>query len=516
MPAIITSNMRSYASDQFIGGFSDPGTSLYLFIGRTLPWSVETSPPTPVDCIKDQVEAYREMMSLKKIGASDVSLVIPRNTWTQGTVYTEYSNSIDLFDPISGLPPFFVITENLNVYKCLSNNKNAENLYEGAASMYEPTGTSQSVVTMADGYRWKYMYTVASADVLKFVTNEWIPVKTLKVDDGTPQWTVQMNAIPGTLDRIDIVTKGSQFTEIPTIQIEGDGSGAAATATIFDGNIVAITVTNSGSGYTWANIVISGGGVNANGAAAVAVLSPVKGHGSDPVKELGGYFVLVNSKLIYGENSTFTTANDYRRVGIVKNPVDAASGVRATKASFTQSTALHFGSTSGTDFVIDEKVTGSISGATGFVMDWDGTGKVLRVVQVDGSFTPGETVTGTDASGILNQLFGSPAGAGASSLIFGNSASSVNSFYEGWTVRITGGPGTGEVATITGYDGLTRTATFGTSWGVTPTDQSTFVASLIESPGVRKYSGEVIYLENRRPIIRATDQVEDIKIVVEF
>jgi hypothetical protein len=509
MPAIITSNMRSYASDQFVSGFSDPSTSMYLFVGRTLPWAVETSPPTPVDCIKDQIDAYREMLSLKKIGAADVSLVIPRNNWTLGQVYTEYDNAIDLFDPTSGRPPFFVITEQLNVYKCLSNNG-------GAQSMFQPTGTSSSIVTSADGYRWKYMYTVSSADVLKFVTNEWVPVKMLDVDDGSSQWTVQANAIPGTIDRIEIVTAGTQFTEVPTIEVVGDGTGAVATATISGGNIVAITVSNSGSGYTFATINIVGGGINANGAEARAIISPVSGHGSDPVKELGGYFVLVNSKLIYGEGNTFTTTNDYRCVGIVKNPVDVNTNVRATSLAYTQAVTLYFGTVSGTDFVSDEAVLGSVSGATGYVLDWDGTGKVLRVVQTEGTFVPGETVVGADATGVLNQFSGNPVGGGASTLVFNSGASAVNDHYVGYSIKITGGLGIGEIVTVTAYDGLTRTATVSPAWVAVPNDQSTFVASIIDAPGVVKYSGDIIYLENRRPIIRATDQVEDIKIVVEF
>jgi hypothetical protein len=33
---------------------------------------------------------------------------------------------------------------------------------------------------------------------------------------------------------------------------------------------------------------------------------------------------------------------------------------------------------------------------------------------------------------------------------------------------------------------------------------------------IEKNSGQVIYIDNRRPISRANDQIEDIKIVIEF
>ena len=36
------------------------------------------------------------------------------------------------------------------------------------------------------------------------------------------------------------------------------------------------------------------------------------------------------------------------------------------------------------------------------------------------------------------------------------------------------------------------------------------------SPELQPDSGDVIYLENRKPISRASDQTEDVKLVVEF
>ena len=40
--------------------------------------------------------------------------------------------------------------------------------------------------------------------------------------------------------------------------------------------------------------------------------------------------------------------------------------------------------------------------------------------------------------------------------------------------------------------------------------------SALGNPEVQPYSGDIIYYENRRPINRAADQLEDIKIVVEM
>ena len=40
--------------------------------------------------------------------------------------------------------------------------------------------------------------------------------------------------------------------------------------------------------------------------------------------------------------------------------------------------------------------------------------------------------------------------------------------------------------------------------------------SAVGTPEVQPYSGDIIYFENRRPINRAADQLEDIKLVVEM
>jgi hypothetical protein len=51
--------------------------------------------------------------------------------------------------------------------------------------------------------------------------------------------------------------------------------------------------------------------------------------------------------------------------------------------------------------------------------------------------------------------------------------------------------------------------------GTTPT-AVTFTSGSLTNPEIQPDSGDVIYVENRRPINRAIDQIEDIKIIVEM
>jgi hypothetical protein len=92
---------------------------------------------------------------------------------------------------------------------------------------------------------------------------------------------------------------------------------------------------------------------------------------------------------------------------------------------------------------------------------------------------------------------------------------------------ITGGT-SGAVGRITSVSGSTlryillRTdntlgRAFQTSESITGgTSGASATVATLTSPEVQPDSGDVIYVENRRPINRASDQIEDIKIIVEM
>lgn len=62
------------------------------------------------------------------------------------------------------------------------------------------------------------------------------------------------------VESVDIITSGREYTSTPTVNIEGDGTGAKARALIINGELKRVEIIQPGTGYTSASITISGGG----------------------------------------------------------------------------------------------------------------------------------------------------------------------------------------------------------------------------------------------------------------
>ena len=421
MPAIATSKFRVHNAEQFLEAFSETSnTIMYLFVGGPSAFVDDANPPTPTNSTANiEYVPWRDTFGAKRIQTTDVVHVVDRYDWASGTVYDQYDDQdTNLLDD-----DFYVVTDDYNVYKCLSNNG-------GGSSTTKPTGTSTTPFDTADGYKWKYMYTITTSDALKFLTNDYMPVRT--------DATVAAAAVGGAIHTILITAGGSAYASAPTVTITGDGSSAAATATVAAGQVTAVTVGTIGSGYSNAVVTFSGGG--GSGAAARAIIAPKYGHGNNAIEELGGKFVMINVRLDGSEANTISTANDFRKIALVRDPYEFGTATRAVSTNYRQTYRFTIPSPN-TNYVVDEVVTSGSN--TAVVVEWDSTNKYLYTTKP------------------MPQTFA-------------NTASVVGA--------------TGTTGTITG----------------------------IANSQLEPYSGDILYIENRSPISRAADQIEDVKLVIEF
>jgi len=411
------------------------------------------------------------MLAAKKIASSDVSFSIPRRNWTTGTVYDYYrhdygeyitggttaqtsnSTASTLFDAT-----FYVLTTDRNIYKCLDNNSNA-------ASTVEPTGTSTAILATADGYKWKYMYTLSASQQANFLSTDFMAVAT--------DSTVSSAAVAGQIDVIKIKAAGTGGTNgtHTGVAIKGDGSSGVCTVTVAGGVVTAVTITAAGTGYTYGTIsnaeIVTAGATSLTGAELDVIISPNGGHGFNAVEELGGFYVMLNTSLEGTESSNsgdVTVSNDFRKITLIRDP--ESSSAAATANTLRATRAINITGVSGA-YVTDEKITQTTTGAIGKVVEWDSTNSILYFIQTR------HTNEGIDSNG--NQTA-----------------------FSGTNV-------------VTGAGGATGTPTTSSS----TINNVVFVSGYSVSE-IDHDSGDILYIENRAPITRAADQTENIKLVIEF
>jgi len=395
MTAISTVGFRINSAEQLLESVSEPAsTMLYVCYGKSTPWANDSLPNTTIDSLANTNEIWRNLIAGKKVTGNDVTLVSKRFTWTSGTTYDQYDDTSSIL--YDGNTKFYVITSNYNVYKCLYNNN-------GANSTIEPTYTSPGTTsTEADGYIWKYMYTLNTKEIQRFLSYDWIPVKTLTLDNGSAQWQVQQAAIDGAIDVILVSNTGTGYTNSSniTVTITGDGTGANATAYVnTTSNVVAnIVVTSRGTGYTFASATISGGG--GTGANARVVIGPYGGHGYNPSYELGAKNVMIDTLIQGSEDNELVTSNDFRQISVIKDPIIYGSSNVFSNSIFTQTLSLALAGPS--EYVTDEFVyQGSSIGTASFkgrVLYWDSANSIMEVTEYTGNPTT-TTLNGSTSGG---------------------------------------------------------------------------------------------------------------------
>ena len=489
MPAIITDLFKKQMMQNILDETTSGSHNYYIAIGKSSQWDSAETVPTPTDTPRTVRAMRSAIQSMKKVEGT--SYVVPRHNWTSGRVYSAYD------DDLTTIPSntYYVLTEENQVYICLQQGR--DNNGTPLASTVKPsiTDTVKPFKT-SDGYKWKFLYTLSAPNANKFLSANFMPVEkqtmdSAKVDTLTgasnftviqeQQKEVDSNATPGQIIGVVVTNGGTGYTSSnPTVTIVGDGDSAVATATAVGGVITKIELDSSadscmkmGHGYNFASITIaapdSSGGTQAT---ARAIFAGDSGMGADPRDELKATSLMFNIKP-EGEGDagtvsrkTFligkgTTAQNFRQVALIRNPFasdSAASGnLYAASTGLSLQTLRLTDSTQTDTFDIDKIVTGGTSGAKA----------VIDGVDITTGFHPKLIVHQDSAlTGFLP-------------------------FQEGENVTAPGG-GSGTLAAA-GVDA----------------DTNAFDVS-----DVNKTSGEILYIENRAPVSRASGQTEDIKVVI--
>ena len=518
MAAIITDQIRILNAKNFVAGVSSSSNSYYSFIGLPNPTDYQsdwnTTPPSPKDNFTEEDDYWDTMIALKKINSADCRQVVTKRVWSSGTTYDMYRGDYSRSNtaPVSGATnlysaTYYVVNSDYRVYECLQNGTDPDNP-NGRPSLDEPTFTDlepRSAGGSGDNYIWKYLYTIKPADIVKFDSTDFMPVPT-DWSTNTDDASVRDNAVDGSIKIVTITNRGegigpSGGTEYRNVPIKGDGSGGECTITTTnDQQIDTVVISKQGSGYTYGNVDLEAGSVPTGTTRPTfdVIIPPQGGHGSNIYRELGAMNVLLYSRIENdNENPDFVTGNQIARVGVVCNPQQygSTSLLSGDKASAVGALRLAGAGYSSATFTADATFIQTIatgSTAQGRVINYDQTTGVLKYWQdrsMAGFNTVGTAQTQPTYGFNLNQFTASPTGNGSVEIV----------------------PTTGSTLEIdTGFTGISTVINNKTYYlGQTFTEG-------IANPEVKKYSGNIIFVDNRPSITRSSSQKEDIKIVLQF
>jgi len=443
------------------------GTDYYhIGIGHTEAWDSADTTPDTNNSQRGERQFRQSMQSVKLV--TNASYAVPRYNWTNGTSYFAFDDNTTRLSSSR----FYVLTEDNQVYICLQSGKNADGSVR--ESVTKPTGTSTNAIVTADGYVWKYMYTIGGTQASNFLTANFLPVEYITDSSGdvglsgvqANQATVREAAVKGQILGLDVVNAGSGysgtgFSDSAVVTIVGDGTGATAKAFVNAGVITRLELDSDatlgrkfGQNYTQANITITGG--NGSGASGRVILSPNadSGLGANPITDFKASSLIFNAKPTLNEPGVDLTPDwpiisadrgvaEYRQIGLIKN----------------------------------------ITNTEGAVLTAD-TGRVSGILYMN-TRTAGiafKDVTSANEQG------------GAAACIIDDVDSNLVYFHQ---------------TEETGF------ATFTSSGTLTDGNSITELYDSVQySVDVDRYSGDIFYIENRSAVVRSANQSEDIKIVI--
>lgn len=439
-----TANLFTKVLDTAVtGGTVNVGSGLLNTINANGINFTTSTPSLSVGSIIKIGEERKEVINLSSsalvVNTAFTSAYSTAKLFKTTTTTTQYANK------------FYVRNSQDQVFKCLFNNG-------GIASNTMPTISiggelpENPYVETADGYKWKYMYTIPTGLKNKFFTDKYMPVLRDSI--------VFSNSKDGRIDIVKIIDGGSGYyggttvSNYSIVEVEGDGTLADITVDVVDGVITDVNIINGGNNYTTATLTLNDPIKQqiGNTANLQAVIGPQYGHGFDAARELGASSLMVSvdfSGDVGGYLPVDADGEDTIRQFTLIKDVKLKTEAFATASVYPMYTKVFVSNPpvefdNNAEVYVGNSYESAVFKAT--VVHFDNTSNVLY----------------------LNNLIGDL------------------DLVENEAVRQKGSP------------------------------SSFAKAFTVVRPDINIFSGEILYIENRNKIIRNPSQTETLKLVVEF
>ena len=499
MPSTIRSSFRVKNVENFIHSLHENENTLYIGIGRPQFWDVNASSdgtiPVPHNNIQSENSDWSDLMHLKKIGGSNISHGIARRKWQANEKYDAYRDDWtgSRESVVGGIYPndiseskYYTVTDNGTVFICVKQGFASDGtVVPSVQSPQDGSSTVSTGVTFAvtsglvitsDGYIWKKVSTLTASDSTSFLTSDFTPIKTYHDNPGTSdaaaadQWLSQTNSAThgGGVYNIN-VTSSATWTgfsgvyhivnaKAGTVQgnatkiLAAKGDGVGLKYIAVFGDNLLKNVIVTDPGFGYTWVEFSFG---TGSATLEAIYTPQRGIGVDPVKDLSAHNMILNSSFVADENDgAVDLAHRDFTVTNEYRKVVLVSNPRLQNGTLATAARL--------DMTHYMEYTGTTPAPDVIITQdtpqvkgrvVDASADKLRVLKINSPESVAETASDPEAD-------------------FANGAYT--------------------------FSGGTLT-----------------VSSILE-PEVKFGSGDIIYTDYRRPILRDINQSEDIKIVVEY
>jgi len=363
--------------------------------------------------LADSTFYSQNMYSMHKLFRGGASRVVKRIDWEPNTIYQAYPAQ----DSYVMSKNFVSGVEKLNVFQCIFSPL--------TPSIYAPTDFSLSPIKTPDGYVWKYLFTITSAEAVRFLTNDWMPVpeKVVRseVQNLTPdatrytQFLVQENSEIGTIyntviDKEAVLADSDLVFEnnVPvTLTVIDESLNVPEQRHVIeliwneDTDNITLNLVQEGKGYVGPVTVVPVDDEEKVVEGATAIIAPGEGHGADAPEELRAYSIMLSARIIPNEETIkLMNSNTANMITLIRNPIDDVSKRIATQDFYV--TCKSFTTETAPTYTINEEIISTVD-----------DNKIGRVINVNGdrvyyinykeneegtSFIDSETITNVNYS----------------------------------------------------------------------------------------------------------------------
>ena len=511
MSAIITPIFRRNSVGDFKAGIE--ANNYYIGIGRLIPWPDQAgnggsiinedqssfSEPLPQVTIAEEIDVRNELMALVKV--KENSTVIPKNAWSSGSQYKRYDPTDPLtFELEAELYPCVTVSDN-KIYLCLENNPEQTTPGESTFAPHINNNNFGSGNTagrvggrQGDGYVWAYIGRLKENSELD--NNQFISISsdplietldiqaaaaatgglvygykivetTANVNDSTLTIVLEgVDSLGAKIADVNIYDAGVRNTEF-TIEGLGDQriERVSYTGDVYD---------NAPVGYKKATVTAYSEDVNGvrtkiDGIKIIPLLAPLEGFGYDIKTHTPAHYIGLYARFAESVDGEALTSVAYRQISVLKNPQRRSTDSPGLDDNDVENPLYNYDPSEAIDcldyFQISNGDVMLQAVDPGTIVIQEGTGAKAQIAHVDLA---------------LKRIY------------FQQQDQFVSNFLP--------------------FSSSDNIVIKGTS---DITIESEFIASIYSSEYIHD-TGEVLFIDNRKRINRNADQIEDLRIIIQF